>query len=393
MKLLLGLLLLQSTLQGFAQEIFGYCTTPSEQTGTCIYLTQCKYLYDIVQKRAISVSDRAFLSNSQCGFRNGQVLICCANTRRLVQQPVWGNNVQTRPQPQPQPQPQPTAPTKRSNLLPQVPNCGDNFGDRIVGGVNTGKKEFPWLVLLEYTKPGNVIGHHCGGSLINNRYVLTAAHCVSAIPTDWRLTGVRVGEWDTTTNPDCTTERNGKKDCNEPYVDIKVDELIPHPQYPGNSRDQLHDIALLRLRSPVTFSDYARPVCLPSKPEHMNNIFLGRKMIVSGWGRTEYNATSNIKQKAEVDSVPLADCNKRYSTQRRTVTNSQICAGGVEGIDSCRGDSGGPLVMEEFEDGHGNYYLTGVVSYGPTPCGLAGWPGVYTLVSAYIDWIESTIKP
>ncbi|XP_064550405.1 melanization protease 1 [Drosophila montana] len=395
MKILLGLILLQGIYQNYAQEIFGYCTTPTDQSGTCIHLTECNYLFDLVQKRTISAANRALLQNSQCGYRNGQVLICCANSRRLSQQPVWGQP-QPKPQPQPDPQPTtpttPTTPTRRSSLLPQVPNCGDNFGDRIVGGVDTGKKDFPWMALIEYTKPGNVIGHHCGGSLINNRYVLTAAHCVSAIPDSWRLTGVRLGEWDTTMNPDCTTERSGKTDCNDPYVDVGVSEIIPHPQYPGNARDQLHDIALLRLIRQITFTDFISPVCLPIKPEHQNTIFLGRKMVVAGWGRTETNSTSNVKKKAELESVATAECNRRYQTQRRTVTSSQICAGGVEGIDSCRGDSGGPLIMEDFNEGYGNYYLTGVVSYGPTPCGLSGWPGVYTLVSTYIEWIENTIK-
>ncbi|ALC47832.1 MP1 [Drosophila busckii] len=315
--------------------------------------------------------------------------ICCADNQRKVSQP------QPQLQPQPQPRRQPSTPTGGPNLLPQAPNCGnfEDFNDRIMGGLNTGRKEFPWLVLLEYTKPGNVIGHHCGGSLINNRYVLTAAHCVSSSPRYWRLTGVRLGEWDTTSNPDCTTDRDGKRNCNDPYVYINVAEVIPYSQFSANSPDILHDIALLRLESPVTFSDYIAPVCLPTKLEHKENIFLGRTMTVSGWGSTKFNTTSNIKQKADVLSVPLADCSKRYSTLRHTVTDSQICAGGVEGVDSCRGDSGGPLVVEEFQDGMANYYLAGVVSYGPTPCGIAGWPAIYTRVAAYIDWIESTIRP
>ncbi|KAH8407917.1 hypothetical protein KR222_000798, partial [Zaprionus bogoriensis] len=390
-------------------DFYGYCTTPLKQSGTCIPLSTCNYLYEIVQRRQISASDRSLLQNSQCGYRNGQVLICCSNSRTISRPPVWGD--QGVPEPQQPPQSTPATPKQRSKLLPTVPNCGDNFGDRIVGGINTGKREFPWLALIAYTKPGNVVGHHCGGSLINNRYVLTAAHCVSAIPSNWRLTGVRLGEWDTTSNPDCTMERSGRTVCNDPYVDVDVSEITPHPQYPGNARDQLHDIALLRLRTPVTFSDFISPVCLPILPEQQNNIFLGRKMIVSGWGRTETNATSNIKLKADLEPVPLDDCNRRYTTQRRTVTSSQICAGGVEGVDSCRGDSGGPLgkpvncisaklflylhfvlVLEEFSEGFGNFYITGVVSYGPTPCGLAGWPGVYTLVSAYVDWIESTVR-
>ncbi|XP_017031220.1 melanization protease 1 [Drosophila kikkawai] len=374
------MMLLVGASHTYAQEIYGYCTTPDNNSGTCIKLPECGYLYQIVQRGSVSRENRDFLANSQCGYRNGNVLICCANNR-------------LRPQPSPRPKPTvATTPPRRSGLLPQAPNCGDNFGNRVVGGVETGKREFPWMALIEYTKPGNVKGHHCGGSLINNRYVLTAAHCVSAIPSDWQLTGVRLGDWDTTTNPDCTTEKNGQQDCNDPYVDNPVVERIPHPQYPGNARDQLNDIALLRLRDEVKFSDFISPVCLPSLASQRDDIFLGRKVVVAGWGRTENSFTANIKLKAELDPVPLRDCNERYSSQRRTVTSNQMCAGGVEGVDSCRGDSGGPLLLEDYHEGYANYYIAGVVSYGPTPCGLKGWPGVYTRVAAYLDFIESNVR-
>nr|NP_001138002.1 melanization protease 1, isoform C [Drosophila melanogaster]AAN13300.2 melanization protease 1, isoform C [Drosophila melanogaster] len=387
-------MLLMGTSSTYAQEIFGYCRTPDENSGTCINLRECGYLFELLQSEEVTEQDRRFLQASQCGYRNGQVLvstplkscgICCANSRMRNQQPQWGNH----PQPT-----QTTKPTKRSGtkLLPMAPNCGENFGDRVVGGNETTKREFPWMALIEYTKPGNVKGHHCGGSLINHRYVLTAAHCVSAIPSDWELTGVRLGEWDASTNPDCTVGKNGRRDCNEPYVDYPVEERIPHPQYPGNSRDQLNDIALLRLRDEVQYSDFILPVCLPTLASQHNNIFLGRKVVVAGWGRTETNFTSNIKLKAELDTVPTSECNQRYATQRRTVTTKQMCAGGVEGVDSCRGDSGGPLLLEDYSNGNSNYYIAGVVSYGPTPCGLKGWPGVYTRVEAYLNWIENNVR-
>ncbi|SPP88303.1 blast:Serine protease easter [Drosophila guanche] len=389
LKIIFGLLVLfiGERQRAYAQ-VFGYCTTPDESSGTCINLKECEYIYELVRRGSISTENRLFLQNSQCGYLNGQVLICCANNRRVNQKPVWGNQGQPRPQ-----QPTTTQRATTSSLLPQPPNCGENFGDRVVGGKETGKREFPWMVLIEYTKPGNVKGHHCGGSLINNRYVITAAHCVSAIPSDWQLTGVRLGEWDTSTNPDCTTEKNGRSDCNALYVDNPVVERVPHPQYPGNARDQLHDIALLRLRDPVAFTENISPVCLPSLASQRDSSFLGRKMVVAGWGRTETNFTSNKKLKAEVDTVPLGDCNNRYASQRRTVTSNQICAGGVEGVDSCRGDSGGPLLLEDYNEGYSNYYISGVVSYGPTPCGLKGWPGVYTRVAAYLDFIENNVRP
>lgn len=84
-------------------------------------------------------------------------------------------------------------------------------------------------------------------------------------------------------------------------------------------------------------------------------------------------------------------CNNVYQSQRRIIGDTQICAGGDKGKDSCRGDSGGPL-MGATNGTKGQFtYLAGLVSYGPSPCGMEGWPGVYTRVASYIDWIESKI--
>lgn len=83
-----------------------------------------------------------------------------------------------------------------------------------------------------------------------------------------------------------------------------------------------------------------------------------------------------------------------YGSQNRHVSRSQICAGGEKGKDSCKGDSGGPL-MGDFLDsrGYSFTYLAGLVSYGPQECGKENWPGVYTRVANYLDWIEQTIMP
>lgn len=80
-----------------------------------------------------------------------------------------------------------------------------------------------------------------------------------------------------------------------------------------------------------------------------------------------------------------------YSRAGRIISDSQLCAGGLSGQDSCKGDSGGPLMGQV--NVYNNWMALGVVSYGPSPCGTSGWPGVYTRVTAYIDWILSTIRP
>lgn len=82
-----------------------------------------------------------------------------------------------------------------------------------------------------------------------------------------------------------------------------------------------------------------------------------------------------------------------YKSVRVNINDVQLCAGGVRGQDSCRGDSGGPLMKTITVNGSMNYYVLGVVSFGPSPCGMEGWPGVYTRVTKYVPWIISKLKP
>lgn len=100
---------------------------------------------------------------------------------------------------------------------------------------------------------------------------------------------------------------------------------------------------------------------------------------------------SEVKLKARVPVVPISQCASVFQRVNRAVQNTQICAGGVAGRDSCRGDSGGPLMGHAPQAN--NWIAVGVVSYGPSPCGTEGWPGVYTRVGAYVDWILSKLRP
>lgn len=100
---------------------------------------------------------------------------------------------------------------------------------------------------------------------------------------------------------------------------------------------------------------------------------------------------SDLKLKVRVPVVPTLECQSVYSQSHRRIINKQLCAGGDAGHDSCRGDSGGPLMGQLPRTD--NWIVVGVVSYGPTPCGTVGWPGVYTRVGAYVDWIVSKLRP
>lgn len=95
--------------------------------------------------------------------------------------------------------------------------------------------------------------------------------------------------------------------------------------------------------------------------------------------------------KVRVPVVKNDKCQDIYSKEGKILTEKQICAGGLEGQDSCRGDSGGPLMGQV--PGIENWIVTGIVSYGPNPCGTIGFPSIYTKVTSYVDWILSNIRP
>ncbi|TMW41744.1 hypothetical protein DOY81_013177, partial [Sarcophaga bullata] len=138
----------------------------------------------------------------------------------------------------------------------------------------------------------------------------------------------------------------------------------------------LHDIGSnYVLDRYITFTDFL------SVQSHMRSkTFDNVKMDVTGWGTTEEGYSSPIKLKAAVDGWRFETCRQKYAPKRIQLENTQMCAGGQEGVDSCGGDSGGPLVSKERLDNRDVYVLAGVVSFGPKPCGLPGWPGVYTRV-------------
>lgn len=127
-------------------------------------------------------------------------------------------------------------------------------------------------------------------------------------------------------------------------------------------------------------------LCYILKLQWCNNILTVVKKSVSCFSGSE----SNIKLKVRLPVVNRGECARKYNRVREII-DKQLCAGGNEGEDSCRGDSGGPLMALEL--GNTNWYAVGVVSYGPSPCGTPGWPGVYTRVGAYVDWILSKLQP
>ncbi|XP_052840857.1 spaetzle-processing enzyme-like isoform X2 [Drosophila gunungcola] len=175
--------------------------------------------------------------------------------------------------------------------LPNREFCGQRKANlRILNGIDTEPNEFPWMTLLMYQNSTNLV-HLCGGSLINNRYVLTAAHCVDKndLPFNFLLRSVRLGEHNTSTNPDCIIQPNGKIICAPLHLEVDVENIFVHPTYRGWRNG--NDIALLRLEVPVRYTLQIQPICVPPNFFNLKNL----NLTIAGWGHTNNEKDQQVK--------------------------------------------------------------------------------------------------
>uniref|UniRef100_A0A4W5MFF3 Peptidase S1 domain-containing protein n=1 Tax=Hucho hucho TaxID=62062 RepID=A0A4W5MFF3_9TELE len=178
--------------------------------------------------------------------------------------------------------------------------------------------------------------------------------------------------------------RQNQQGSNPNEVSTTVDEIVLHPAYDGSTHD--NDIALLRLSSPVNFTDYIFPICLAASDSVFHK---GTESWVTGWGNANEGDPLPPPQTLQEVEVPVVgntqcDCLNGVGS----ITDNMLCAGALEGgKDSCQGDSGGPMVVK-----HNSVWVqSGVVSWG-YGCARPNLPGVYTRVSSYQSWINSQIS-
>jgi secreted trypsin-like serine protease len=257
-----------------------------------------------------------------------------------------------------------------------VQNCGItniSTNSRILGGEESQVGEFPWLGRLFRRDDQGELHFSCTGCLISSRVVLTAAHCVTSNNPLGDLHTVVFGEHQTYCSP--------ADNCLEQKKTIFVRSAIAHSGYNVRSRNHDHDIGLIILRDKVEFTNYVSPICL------LEEKFETWGYVVSGWGRTENDTVSNVNLKTTLPAYSWNECAEKYRSINVELTSRQICVGGMKNRDTCQGDSGGPLMVEKA---NGRWYAAGVVSFG-VGCGKQGWPGVYTYIPNYIEWIKNTI--
>ncbi|KAK6487117.1 coagulation factor X [Huso huso] len=239
----------------------------------------------------------------------------------------------------------------------------ENENIRVVGGKECPLGHCPWQALL-VNEDG--MGF-CGGTILNNRIVLTAAHCMNQT----KYFTVVLGEFD-------TLKEEGRE------MTHHVEKVLIHNRYVQKTYN--NDIALVKLKVPIKFSQYIIPACLPNR-EFAEQVLMNQPFAqISGFGRVHERGRQSTKlQKL---NVPYVDRHVCIESSQFKITANMFCAGYEnEEMDACQGDSGGPHVT----DHKGTWFVTGIVSWGEG-CARKGKYGIYTQVSRYLGWIQQAMN-
>lgn len=237
----------------------------------------------------------------------------------------------------------------------------------IVGGVAAQPHEFPWQASVRRKSTNS---HFCGASIINERWILTAAHCMAGETP--AIVSVVIG--DHTRNDNTNTVRRS----------MNVERIHSHAQY--NPRTLVNDISLIKLSDPISFNQDIQPICGPDNALTYNHWLT----YCSGWGTLSSGGACcpQTLQYVSMNITTNAYCDAAYP--RDNITPDMICATDNTGStqrDSCQGDSGGPLMVKNAD---GRFASVGIVSWG-IGC-ASGYPGVYARTTFFHDWILNIIN-
>ncbi|XP_064478916.1 mannan-binding lectin serine protease 1-like [Ornithodoros turicata] len=241
---------------------------------------------------------------------------------------------------------------------------------KIVGGMDSTKGAYPWQVMF-WTDLRKAF---CGGSLLNDQWVLTASHCFKRDDIKIDEVEVRLGKYDQT------------EDEPQQFV-TRIADVHFHPNFNVNTFD--NDIALVQLADRVTFTDFILPVCLGEDRTIERDYFSGDSKLgtVTGWGQLTETSSAIPRYLQEI-RLPIVDQKTCQTNTQYPVTRNMFCAGYRQEIigDACKGDSGGPFVVQQKD----RWYVIGIVSWG-VGCGRKDHYGYYVKVANYHVWIKDKI--
>jgi len=235
---------------------------------------------------------------------------------------------------------------------------------RVIAGEDSKEGQWPWQIAMY--KNGRF---SCGGSLITPQWIVTAAHCVQRTPAS--IVTVVLGDLNR-----ASTSGHEQK--------IQVSKIIYHPRY-GRLN---YDIALLKLSKPAALNNHVKTVCLPRQGEEVP---VGSKCFISGWGKTKHPGGSVSKlQHASLTIMSKSDCSKTNS-KTVPITDQMVCAKNKSPArqSGCHGDSGGPFVCQQKS---GSWTLHGAVSWGSRYCDIRDAATVFARISNLRQWIDSTMS-
>ncbi|XP_026842581.1 serine protease grass [Drosophila persimilis] len=321
----------------------------------CVPIDECGKLFGILQQgKSAPFEEIRLIYKSGCNDHRG--LFCCDNDPKGIEELQ-----------------------KQNCGVPEALPGDLNF--RVVNGKEVKLGSRPWMALFLTNRSDNA-EHFCGGSLITQRFVLSAAHCFTKQEYgDINSVVVRLGEHDVRHTRDCRTYGD-KEICAPPSEDFAIKRIISHEFFSYSSK--YHDIALVELASQVEYKIHIKPICLPLNAEMQKLAETLDSFSVAGWGRLNAYSVrgSDVLMAADLQRKHRKMCTIKFSMW---VKESQICAGSsTTAQDSCRGDSGGPLGSLVNYLGRPRFVQFGLVSFGTDDCQNQA---VYTNVGFHLPWI------
>merc|ERR1712183_1170121 len=310
-----------------------------------------------------------------CSFQTRSVSICCR--RRDIVPPSQHQQCGVKKKVKTFPAELITQNMTEAQLPELIDFNTDQFSLHVVGGEEAEENSLPWMAALGTRLAAGGKYWFCGGSFIGQRLVLTAAHCIPQAGDSYSLDLVRLGA------------HNLSQDTEAGAVDYRVERIFLHPLY-STGRNHTNDIAILVLDTPgggAVSQAGLSPVCLPSPDQE--DLEAGFPLTVAGWGTRQENSRGrpDTLHQVVVEYSVQAQCAAAY--RRLTgldLGDGLLCAGHPQGgRDACRGDSGGALLLQDPLTL--TWTAVGVVSSGHG-CGRREFPGLYTRLSSYLDWIE-----